>query len=79
MNKNDEVKVSDIIEDLKVVKLSLHKYVDCVEIEYDKRKLVDMIYYRDSSERYETSKNDKEALTDADEESEEMDKIYKEE
>ena len=32
INKNDEVKVSDIVKYLKVGKLSLHKYVDNVEI-----------------------------------------------
>ena len=31
ISKNDEVKVSDIVEDLKVGKLSSHKYVDNVE------------------------------------------------
>ena len=31
ISKNYEVKVSDIVEDLKVGKLSSHKYVDNVE------------------------------------------------
>ena len=31
INKNYEVKVSDIVEDLKVWKISSHKYVDNVE------------------------------------------------
>ena len=35
INNNEEVKVSDIVEDLKLGKLSLHKYVDNVETEYD--------------------------------------------
>ena len=39
---NDEVKVSYIVEDLKMGKLSLHKYVENVETESDKRNLMDM-------------------------------------
>ena len=35
ISKNDEVKLSDIVEDLKVGKLSLHKYVDNVETDSD--------------------------------------------
>ena len=35
INKNDEVRVSDIVEDLKVGKMSLHKYVDNVETKSD--------------------------------------------
>ena len=38
INKNDEVKVSDIVENLKVGKLSSHKYVDNVETESYKNK-----------------------------------------
>ena len=37
INTNDEVNVYDIVEDLKVGKLSLHKYVDNTETEYDKK------------------------------------------
>ena len=58
ISKNDEVKVSDIIEYLKVGKLSLHIYVDNVETESDNRNLVYMSYYKDSTERYDISKND---------------------
>ena len=43
INKNHELKVSDIVEDLKVGKLSSHKYVDNVETESDKNNMVDMI------------------------------------
>ena len=35
INKNNEVKVSDILEDLKLGKLSSHKYVDNVVTESD--------------------------------------------
>ena len=38
INKNDEVKVSDVVEDLKLGKLSSHKYVDNVETESYKNK-----------------------------------------
>ena len=58
ISKNDEVKVSDVIEDLKLIKLSWHKYVDNVETEFDKRNQVDMSDEKNSSERYEISKND---------------------
>ena len=37
INKNYEVRVSDIVEDLKVGKISLHRYVDKVETELDKK------------------------------------------
>ena len=40
--------MSDIVEDLKVVKLSSHKYVDNVETESDKRNLVEMSDEKDS-------------------------------
>ena len=39
ISKNDEVKVSDIVENLKVGKLSSHQYVDNVETESDKNIL----------------------------------------
>ena len=70
--KNDEVKVSVIIEDLKVVKLSSRKYVDNVDTESDKRNMLDMSYDKDSYEINQISKNDEEKLTDVDEESEEI-------
>ena len=70
--KNDEVKESDIVEDLKLGKLSSHKYVDNVETEYDKINMMDMSDEKDSAERFEISKNDEEKLTDVDEEQEEM-------
>ena len=58
MSKNDEVKVSDIIEDLKVGKSSSHKYLDNVRTESDKINQVDMSDDKDYSEIYEISKND---------------------
>ena len=60
--------MSDIVEDFKVGKLSLHKYVDNVETEYDKINLVDMSDEKDSDERDEISKNYDITLTDVDEE-----------
>ena len=62
ISKNDEVNVSDGIEDLKVGKSSLHSYVDNVEIEYDKRNQVDMSDDKDSAERYDISKNNNKNL-----------------
>ena len=57
ISKNHELKVSDVIEDLKVGKLSQHKYVDNVETESDKRNKVDMSDDKDSYGRDEISKN----------------------
>ena len=70
ISKNDGVKVSDIVEDLKVGNFSSHKYVDNVDIEYDKRNLVDMSDEKDYVEIDGISKNDDVTLTDVDEESE---------
>ena len=50
ISKNDEVKVSYIIEDLKVVKLSSHKYVNNVKTESDIISLMGMNYDKDSAE-----------------------------
>ena len=75
ISKNDEVKVSGVIEDLKVGKLSSHQYEDNVETKYDKRNQVDIIDYKDSDERDEISRNDEETLTDVDEESDKIDQI----
>ena len=49
ISKNDEVNVSDGIEDLKVGKSSLHSYVDNIETESDKRNLVDISDDKDST------------------------------
>ena len=68
ISKNYEVKVSDVIEDLKVGKLSSHKYVDNVETELDKINQVDIIDDKDSTKRYKISRNDEEKLTDVDKE-----------
>ena len=56
ISKNDEVKVSDIIEGLELVKLSLHKNLDNVEKESDKRNWVDMSDDMDFAEKDEISK-----------------------
>ena len=61
--------MSDIVEDLKMGKMSSHKYVDNVETESDKINLVDMSDEKESVERYDISKKDEETLTDVDEES----------
>ena len=71
--------MSDIVEDLKMGKMSSHKYVDNVETESDKINLVDMSDEKDSVERDEISKNDDVTLTDVDEESKEIDKMNKKE
>ena len=65
-SNNNEVKVYDIVEDLKVRKLSLHKYVDNVEIESDKINQVDISDDKDSAERDQISKTGEETLTDDD-------------
>ena len=62
--------MSDDIEELKVGKMSFHKYVDNVRTESDKRNQVDMSIDKESAERDDISKNDEKTLTDADEESE---------
>ena len=67
--------MSGIIEDLKLGKMSSHKYVENVETEYNKRNLVDMSDDKDSFERYEISKSYGETFTDVDEESEGIDQI----
>ena len=67
--------MSYIVEDLKVGKLSSHKYVDNVETEPDKRNLVDISDEKESIERDEISKNDHVRFTDSGEEYEEIDKI----
>ena len=77
ISKNDEVKVSYILEDLKVGKSSSHKYVDNVDTESDKINLVDMSDEKDSAERVEIIKNDEETLADVYEESEEIYQINK--
>ena len=58
ISKNYEVKVSDVIEDLKLGKSSSHKDVDNVETESDKINQANMSDYKDSVERDEISKND---------------------
>ena len=77
IDKNDGVKVYDIVEDLKVGKLSLHKYLDNVETGSDKTNLVDISEEKDSVEGDAIHKNDNVTLTDDDEDSEEIDKINK--
>ena len=67
--------MSYIVEDLKVGKLSSHKYVDNVETEPDKRNLVDISDEKEYIERDEISKNDDVTFTDSGEEYEEIDKI----
>ena len=58
ISKNDEVKVYDVIEDLKMGKSSTHKYVTNAKTESDKRNQVDMIDDKEYAEMYEISKND---------------------
>ena len=62
--------MSDVIEDLKLGKLILHKYVENVEIESDKINQLGMSDDNDSAEIDDISKNYEETLTDIDEESE---------
>ena len=51
ISKNIEVKVSDIVEDFKLGKLSSHKYVANVETESDKTNLMDMSDEKEYVER----------------------------
>ena len=74
IGKNDEVKVSDILEYLIVIKLSLHKYVENVETESDFKKQVNMSDKNESVERDEINKNYDVTLAAVDEEFEEIDK-----
>ena len=62
--------MSDVIEDLKLGKLILHKYVENVKIESDKINQLGMSDDNDSAEIDDISKNYEETLTDIDEESE---------
>ena len=64
--------MSDVIEHSKLGKLSLHKNLENIEKESDKRNWMDMSDDKDSSERYEISKNYEESLNDVDEESDEI-------
>ena len=50
-----------------MVTLSLHKYVDNVETEYDKVNQVYLSDYKESTERDEIRRNHEETLTDVDE------------
>ena len=59
--------MSDIVQELKMGKLSAHKYVDNVEKEPDKINMVHMSDKKDYVEGDEISKNDDVALTDVDE------------
>ena len=49
--KNDEEKVTEDIEVLKLGKLSSQKNIDNIEREYDERNQMDISDYRDSGER----------------------------
>ena len=53
ISKNDEETVIDVIEVLKLGKLSSQKNIDNVEKEYDKRYRMDMIDDEESDERYQ--------------------------
>ena len=53
ISKKEEEKVTDIIEVLKLGKLSSQKNIDNVEKEYDKRYRMDMIDDEESDERYQ--------------------------
>ena len=55
------------MEDLKVRKLSSHKYMENVETESDFKNLVDMSDEKDYVEKEEIHKNDDVKLTDFDE------------
>ena len=73
INKNDEVNVSDVIEDLNMGKLSSHENLENVEKEYDKRNRMDISDDKESAEIYERSKNYEETVNDVDEESDKRD------
>ena len=75
MSKNDEVKLSDVIEYMKLGNLSPHKNLDNVEKESDKINHVDMSDDKDYTERDEIIKYYEGTLTDVDEESYEIDHI----
>ena len=52
-SKNDEVNVSDVIEDLELGKLSSHKNLENVEKESNKRNRINKSNEKDSAERDE--------------------------
>ena len=64
MGKNDEERVTDDIEVLKLVKLSSWKNIYNIEKEYDERNWMDMRDNKDSDERHNIGKNDEERVTD---------------
>ena len=57
ISKNDEQRVTDDIEVLKLGKLGSKKHDDNIEKEYDERNRKGMSYYKDSDERYQVDKN----------------------
>ena len=57
INKIDKVKVSDIVEYLKVGKLSSHKYQDNVTTEYDKTNVFNISDKKDYVERDDIHKD----------------------
>ena len=65
--------MSSVIENLKLGKLSSHRYVNNVETNSDNINQVDVSDNKDSAERNETSKNHEETLNDFDGE---YDEIY---
>ena len=75
MSKNDEVKVSDVIEYMKLGNLSPHKNIGNVETESDKINHVDMSDDKDYTERDDIIKDYEGILTDFDEESYKIDHI----
>ena len=64
ISKNDEEKVTEDIEVLKLGKLSSQKNVDNLEKEYDERNRVYMRDGKESDERDQISKNYEERVTD---------------
>ena len=64
INKNDEEKVTEDIEVLKLGKFSLQKNIDNIEKEYDERDRMDMSDEKYSDEREQISKNYEERVTD---------------
>ena len=64
ISNNDEWKVTEDIEVLKLVKWSSQKNIENIEKYSDETNRVDVSDDKDSDERYHTSKNNKEKVTD---------------
>ena len=64
IGENDEDRLNDDIEVLKLGKLSSKRYIDNIDKWSDEINRIDMIYNQESDERDQVGENDKYILTD---------------